>query len=386
MLCGLLWEVNMTLLDLTLNRFVVPNMPTFQNEFGVKKTEAKQGLTTAENVINTMLPFLRQRPIEITQSSGTSTVEANAAVTLAGNVAALTLGEGAYKGVELLILNDANGDVILNDKIRTLTTRIGETITLRWNGQEWRVKHDKFVGDLIQQLPSEKDPIEKWLEGRWVNWSHRAVMYNISDTPPAAFVDYYTLRGTTIAANATPLVMYHVTGSDFQLFRFRANSAAYTVPDELDPVKWDEVKSNTTVFREACQKLSYRDENNNIILTNDLQISNQITEGIHTGKYIIAVYVLGGKFLSITGGFRPPFGGGVQKDAIRNFPGSLILDGANSYGGTGPFRQRPIHRNLRNSTSSSSESGFDFDPSLVVPTSNENQVRNTSINIWCRYA
>ena len=377
----------MASVNLTLNRFAVPNMPTFDNAFGVKKPGVKQGLSTAENVINTMLPFLRQRPVEISQTAGTSAVEANASVFLTGNIASLTLGEGAYKGVELLIFNDANGDVALNDKTRTLTTRIGETITLRWNGDEWRVKHDKFVGDIIQQLPSEKNPIEKWLEGKWLNWSARAVMYNISDTPPASFVDYYTLVGTVIAANATPLVMYHVSGSDYQLFKFKAAGAAYTVPQELDPVKWDEIKSNTTVFREACQKLSYRDESGNITVTPDLPIGSQITEGNHTGKYITAIYVLGGKFLSIEGGFRPPFGGGVQGDVQRPLTGRIhnIINA----GGVSPSGAFSIISGAAKGTgdySGSYYSAINFDSGLVVKTANENSPRTTSTNVWRRIA
>jgi len=377
----------MTSVDLTLNRFSVPNMPTFDTAFGIKKQGEKQGLSTAENVINTMLPFLRQRPVEISQTTNTSNVEANASVSLVGNITSLTLGEGAYKGVELLVFNDANSDVVLNDKTRTISTRIGETITLRWNGEEWRVKHDKFVGDFIQQLPSEKDPIEKWLEGRWVNWSHRAVMYNITDTAPAAFVNYYTLVGTNIAANTTPLVMYHIDGSDYQLFKFKAQTAAYAVPAELDPVKWDEVKSDTTVFREDCQKLSYRNQNGDIVVTDDLQIGEQITEGNHAGKYINAVYVLGGKFLSVTGGNRPPFGGGVQGDAIREIQGN-VTGGLYRHlaSGIGVFSTFVTSYIGASDSGAAYNQGFDFKASRGVPTAAENIVRNNSMNLWRKVA
>ncbi|MCL2721736.1 MAG: hypothetical protein FWD47_10415, partial [Treponema sp.] len=297
----------MAVVDLTLNRFAIANMPSFYNEFGVKKPEPNKGCSTAENTINMMLPFLKQRPISITSNTQTSSVEANASINLVGNISSLILGDGAYKGVELLIINDANDDVVLVNNTKTITTKIGDNITIRWNGEEWRVKHDFLVGDFYEQIPSAKSPIEKSKEGTWVNWSHRAIMYGISNVAPAAHVNYYSIVNTIIPANTSRIVMYHVNGSDYQLFRFRQTSTAYTVPAELDPVRWEELKPDTVDIRESCQKLSIRNSDGEVVVTDDLEIGNQISGGIHSGKYITAVYVLGGKFLSVDGGFRPPF-------------------------------------------------------------------------------
>jgi len=338
-------------LDLTLNRFIVPNMPSFNNTFGVKKTDAGRGCTTEELITNMMLPFLKTRPVEVTSNSSTSAVEADAAIDLKGGVTALTLGPGIYKGVELKITNDADGEAKLLDGVNTISVNLGETINLRWNGGEWRVIHNYLVGDFMEQLPSGKSPIEKRLEGEWVNWSGRAVMYGVSAPPPPSHVDYYSLVGTNIAANATPVVMYHVPGGDYQLFRFKAQTAAYTVPAELDPVKWDQIKPDVYGVRESCQKLSYRNAEGEIAVTEDLQIGNQITGGIYAGKYITEVCVLGGKFLSVEGGFRPPFGSGVageEKHTLtiaemprHNHSGGVItvvsygLDGGNTFNNNG---------------------------------------------------
>jgi len=379
-------------LDLTLNRFIIPNMPSFENLFGIKKQDAGRGCTTAELTTNMMLPFLRMRPIEITSNTGTSIVESDAVLDLKGNVTALTLGSGAYRGVELKITNDADDEIKLLFGVKTLTVNLGETLVLRWNGLEWRVTHNKLVGDFIQQLPSERSPEDKWFDGEWVDWSDRAIIYGISASPPPSYVNYYNLVGTNIAANATPVVMYHVPGSDYQLFRFKAQTAAYTVPQELDPVKWEHIKPGVYDERESCQKLSYRNTESKIVVTEDLQIGDQIISGIHAGKYITEVIVPGGKFLSVEGGFRPPFvSGGVADDMIRNFTGNVwanLIYNMNTADGNGVFSGNGggMGNAAQNSGSWAGSSSANFNPSRIVPTGPENSPRTFSIKYWRRVA
>ncbi|MDR0710059.1 MAG: hypothetical protein LBF77_08340, partial [Spirochaetaceae bacterium] len=293
-------------IDLTLNAFKIGNMPSFNNAFGTKQTSPGKGCTTAENTLNMMLPFLRMRPLVLTENSATSEVQADAVLNLSGAVTSLTLGSGAYKGVEVKIINDADGDVELLNGSKIITANLGETLELRWNGTEWRVKCAKQPGDFLIQWQGEKSPLEKHLEGEWVIWSGRAVKYGISETAPPESVNYYTLAGTTIAAGQTPVVLYHIDGSDYQLFRFKVSTEAYVVPAELDPVKWNLLEPDVYDFRESCQKLAVRDPvTREITATGDLQIGDQITGGPHAGKYITEVIVPGGKFPSIEGGFRP---------------------------------------------------------------------------------
>ena len=374
-------------LDLTLNRFIVPNMPSFENLFVIKKQDAGRGCTTEELTTNMMLPFLRMRPIEITSNTGTSIVEADAVIDLKGNVTALTLGSGSYRGVELKITNDADDEVKLLFGVKTLTVNLGETLVLRWNGQNWRVTHDKLVGDFIQQLPSERLPEDKWLDGEWVDWSSRAVIYGISASPPPLYVNYYTLVGTNIAANATPVVMYHVPGGDYQLFRFKAQTTVYTVPNELNPVNWNHIKPSVYDERESCQKLSYKNTENKIVVTEDLQIGDQIISGIHAGKYITEVIVLGGKFLSVEGGFRPSFiTGGVAGDMIRNILGGINFNGGTINSASGAFVKTGNGNQVQVVGIQNGYFYITFDSSQVVPTGPEVSPRTFSVKFWRRVA
>jgi hypothetical protein len=329
-------------IDLTLNSFIVPRMASFSNPpFGtIQPDPGHPGNSTLENVINMMLPLARMRPVAVTEDSTTSEVQADASIVMSGEISSLTLGRGAYRGVELKIFNDAEGDVQILNGTKTVASALGGFLTLRWNGTEWRIKINNLIGDFLEQRPSEKSPVEKCLEGTWLNWTSRAVLYGISAAAPPSYVDYYTLAGTAIAANTTPVVCYHNPGDDYQLYKFKAASAAYTAPAELDPVKWDHLAPDVIDTRESCQKLTVRDQNTReITATDDLQIGDQITGGTYAGKYITEVIVPGGKFESFEGGFRPTFiSGGSQRSRIMNIEGGLSLNTSSAGGGSVSFR------------------------------------------------
>jgi hypothetical protein len=342
------------------------------------------GNTTLENVLNTMLPFGRMRPITVTENSVTSEAQADASLILSGSTNSLTLGQGAYRGVELKILNDADDEVQILDGDKTITSKMGETIQLQWNGTEWRVKTDKLVGDFLEQIPSERSPVEKRLEGTWVNWSGRAVLYGISSAAPPSRVDYYTLVGTNIAANATPVVLYHRAGDDYGLYKFKASTSAYTVPAELDPIKWDLLAPTTIDTRESCQKLATR-VNGVITVTADLQIGSKIATGPYAGKYITQVIVPGGGFFGIEGGFRPTFiSGGKQEGRIKNFIGALTCWNAD-----GNLFKMAIVETTSGIGSGvlwegTSKGSIIFDPSCVVPTGPDVAGTNISKRLWRR--
>jgi photosystem II stability/assembly factor-like uncharacterized protein len=193
--------------DLTLNRFMVPNLPDFNNAFGVKKAEAGRGCSTEELVANMMLPFLRSRPVDITGNTTTSTVEANAVLNLAGNITTLTLGPGAYTSVELLIMNNAQNKVKLIDGSKNITLGHGDVLSLFWDGSGWwQNPKDYPVGKRYDQRPNDPEPAERWLPGTWALWTHRAEKYGLSQTPPPETLNYKQFAGTVIGAIAASAI------------------------------------------------------------------------------------------------------------------------------------------------------------------------------------
>jgi hypothetical protein len=172
-----------------------------------------------------------------------------------------------------------------------------------------------YVGKFIAQLPDEPSPSEAGLPGDWMDWSGKAVLYGVSQSAPPSFVDYYTKVGTSIAAGSTPVVCYHKTGDDYRLYRFISQTAAYTVPDELDPVKWTYLEPGEIAARQVC---------GNALTDGDYDIGDVIPSGVHAGKYITEFICLGGKFPSVEGGNRPTYiSGGIGEGTIPDIKGEF---------------------------------------------------------------
>jgi hypothetical protein len=388
----------MATIDLTLNNFILPRMSSFTPPWGTVQTDPDHaGLATDEAITDMMMPFNRMRPVIVTENSTTTDIEADASLILTGAIQSLTLGQGTYRSVELKIINDADDDVLLLNGAKTITAKMGEALDLRWNGTEWRLKTDKLVGDFIDQRPSEKSPVEKCLEGEWVSWSDRAVLYGISTNDPStlAYVDYYSLIGNTIAIGATPVVCYHLAEDDYRLFRFKASTSTYVVPAEFDPVKWDYIVPDAMDVRESCQKIAIR-VNNVITATDDLEIGDMVNSGTYAGKYITEVIVPGGKFHGVEGGNRPTFiYGGTQEGRIINITGGVTPNISSTYdiglfvdstkGVTGAFKMAGTYSS-RMQRDSATSYGLGFDASRVVKTGPDNAPSNLSLRYWRRVA
>jgi hypothetical protein len=237
-----------------------------------------------------------------------------------------------------------------------------------------------YPGRFYEQWPDGLSPLEAGLPGSWEIWSGRAVLYGVSQSPPASYADYYSIAGTAIAAGAAPVVCYHKPGDDARLYRFTAQPAAYTVPAELDPVKWEYLAPSVIDGRRKC---------GNALDDDDLEIGDQVLSGPYQDFYVCEVIVPGGKFAGIEGGFRPTFiSGGAQEDRIRDIEG--IIGGANPYPGmlayAGAFYQTSSAATSGKyslaTTSTAGNYGPAFKAGLVVSTGPDNSPRALSKRLW----
>jgi hypothetical protein len=206
---------------------------------------------------------------------------------------------------------------LILDNLQNLIAGMGQTPDNHDPNQLFKAMSDFYfpVGKMITQYPDEPSPIEAGLPGVWEIWSDRSILYGVSADPPPDFVDYYTLAGNSIPAGNTPVVCYHQKGGSWKLYQFIAQTAAYTVPPEIEPVKWACLPPDVIDERGKC---------GNALTDDDYEIGNTITSGAHAGMYITGIIVPGGGFWSIEGGFRPTFiSGGVQEDQIRDIKGTL---------------------------------------------------------------
>jgi len=103
-------------IDLTLDSFLIPNLVGYTQPFGTKVTATqfnKGGLSTAEVNQNVMMSFAKMRPVPIAQTAETTDVEYDAKLKFnsdIANTATLTLGDGAYEGCTVTIVNLASVD------------------------------------------------------------------------------------------------------------------------------------------------------------------------------------------------------------------------------------------------------------------------------------
>jgi hypothetical protein len=232
---------------------------------------------------------------------------------------------------------------------------------------------------MIIQMPDEPTPAEAGYFGSWEVWSHRAIMYALSSTALPAYSSYSgNFIGSTITAGSSPLVLYSEEGGDSRLYQFKSQTAAYVVPADFDPVKWELYTTNITIVE--------RQKAANTLTASDYTIGTTIPSGTHKNKYVAGILVPGGKFWGVLGGKRPDFiTGGVQGDRIRNITGGTqgrgLRDDNGGYGAvvtsTGAFT-------WDNGGSGSSGGCWDFNASHVVPTGPDNAPTNASYEVWRR--
>ena len=133
----------MATIDCTLDGFLIPALPSYQNEFGTKK--ASGGLSTAECVDVTAMPFSRQRPFAVTETSTTSTIEAHSSFRITEAGITLALADAAFAGCEATVTNASGGAVTvkaesgINGGSASVELAAGACLCLVWN-EGWRTK------------------------------------------------------------------------------------------------------------------------------------------------------------------------------------------------------------------------------------------------------
>lgn len=91
-------------IDCSLNNFKFPGLPTYSIPFGLKK-ESGRGLSTAECADDIAMPFVRQRPFIVTETSDTTELEASSVFKITTADVELTVADAAFDGCTALIVN-----------------------------------------------------------------------------------------------------------------------------------------------------------------------------------------------------------------------------------------------------------------------------------------
>ncbi|GMO51988.1 MAG: hypothetical protein Pg6C_17160 [Treponemataceae bacterium] len=379
-----------------LGELKVPGFPGYTPPFGTKKADG-QPVSSREHNENILLPFKRHRPVEVIEDSSADGIEDNLSLDVKVAGITLVLGNAAFTGCRVKIYNTSGGAVsaVYGGAARTLNG--GESLELEWIGGAWvdGVLNALYpLGSAVLQYPWDKTPAERGFPGTWENWSSRAVIYGLSDSPPPPCTEYSALAGTQITqaqANAGFYALL-VTGGTRRIYKIKASFAnlsfPYTVPPEFDCVKWESVEPGTRAAREAAQGLDF---------DSDLDVGDAVSSGAYAGKYVAEVLSAAGCFFGVEGGFRPTFiSGGIQSDAIREISGEFGTYNTNSSATHSniytPSIRGAFHSILAYSNhdaSGSIVSGIatqvlGFKSSLAAPAASQNQPQNMSVKLWLR--
>ncbi len=106
-------------INCTLDDFRFPGLPTYPNQFGTKKVSG-EGLSTAECCDDMAMPFNRQRPYIITETSETTELEANSVFKITAADSTLTIADAVYDGCTALIVNNSTGTVTVKGGVSGL--------------------------------------------------------------------------------------------------------------------------------------------------------------------------------------------------------------------------------------------------------------------------
>ncbi len=132
----------MALINLTMNDFKVPGLAEYTPPFGEKRPLGK-GLTTREVNDNIMMPFTRQRAVQVVEDSDTGVsegykIEAYAAVEfMAATTTTVTLTDGLFSGVTLKFYNPTEvvHKIAYGAELYEVSPHTMETLV--WYGGSW---------------------------------------------------------------------------------------------------------------------------------------------------------------------------------------------------------------------------------------------------------
>jgi len=163
----------MAVIDLTLNRLMLPGLANYTPPFGTKKAE-DVALRTREGCDNFTLAFELQRPVQVSENSScTGLVEHHSLVELTTANITLALANGAFRGVKVEVMcSAASGSANVLCGSDTYTVESGNKINLIWNGEAWQEEAGGSSGAPVG-LTYEQS---RWLIFDFSDSSHKSIV------------------------------------------------------------------------------------------------------------------------------------------------------------------------------------------------------------------
>jgi hypothetical protein len=128
----------MAVLNGRLDDLAVPGFPGYDPPFGIKKVDG-QPISSREENENMMLPFKKQRPINVTETSSVIQIESNLVFDMKIANISLNLGDTAFRGCRVKVLNSADGKVNVVYGEKTKSIPAGKFIEFEFSVNGWLV-------------------------------------------------------------------------------------------------------------------------------------------------------------------------------------------------------------------------------------------------------
>ena len=107
------------IIDCSLDNFRYPGLPTYGINFGTKKVSG-EGLSTAECCDDMAMPFTRERPYIVTETSETTELEAHSAFRVTAAGITLTIADAAFDGCRAVVINASTGNITVKGGVSGL--------------------------------------------------------------------------------------------------------------------------------------------------------------------------------------------------------------------------------------------------------------------------
>jgi hypothetical protein len=130
-------------IDCTLNALKVPGFSGYTPPFGTKVTGS---ITPRDENNNILMPFGFQRPKVVTETSTTTQIQANIVFEIVAGGIVLTLGNAAFTGCRVTVINSANADATVKfaaTSTASITARAHESVHFEWVNGTWIVVNER---------------------------------------------------------------------------------------------------------------------------------------------------------------------------------------------------------------------------------------------------
>ncbi|MDR2815769.1 MAG: hypothetical protein LBB62_03600 [Proteiniphilum sp.] len=197
----------MATIDCTLNALKVPGFSGYTPPFGTKITGS---ITPRDANNNVLAPFGFQRPKTVTETSTTTQIQAHSVFEIVAGGITLTLGNAAFTGCRVAVINSANSDATVksaSSPSMSITARAHESVHFEWVNGMWVVVNER--AEFVDMIAYALD-----LGGRAHQESKKTVDQRIQ-TGIATIINRGVIAGITVEKSTTALRNISVLAGKF---------------------------------------------------------------------------------------------------------------------------------------------------------------------------